>query len=476
MPLHKISFAFHFSLLVYVFLYFMMNNLFEYSLQCYICSFAIITVYFILILLAYFLLPKKFSLYTYLILFGFGFYALLMSTFLQNQEPVIGDATAILICYFILSLCLIIRKFALDKVAFVIVLIMSCLHIASHTENIKSLFLSKQPQAPIQTQNIPLFAHKPNVYLFIMESYQGQEALTKIYNFENESFYHYLQENDFKIYNDFYAVCPTTRASIFSLLTYKSDINTSTATVSDILKQKTPSTVIDTFRENGYQIKYHFPNEYLVHTQKHLFTNFLPQIKLIRKYRTDIDFLKEVSLKIDEFGKSSVPFLSIIKIGGITEDDNTYTGGVAHIPNNLRRTDQLEQIPALRKNYLHEMVRQNELTKDILRQVISNDPQSVIILVGDHGPLFYEIWKEKGNFNHYHVSEEEYLLDRYNVLGAIRLPADMTSSEEIHFVPEVFQLIFAKLSHQPFQNADITTLYDFKNTTHDISDWKDIKK
>ena len=77
-----------------------------------------------------------------------------------------------------------------------------------------------------------------------------------------------------KIYNDFYAVCPTTRASIFSLLTYKSDINTSTATVSDILKQKTPSTVIDTFRENGYQIKYHFPNEYLVHTQKHLFTNF----------------------------------------------------------------------------------------------------------------------------------------------------------------------------------------------------------
>ena len=43
---------------------------------------------------------------------------------------------------------------------------------------------------------------------------------------------------------------------------------------------------------------------------------------------------------------------------------------------------------------------------------------------------------------HYHVSEEEYLLDRYNVLGAIRLPADMTSSYRMDSFENAFLKFF----------------------------------
>ena len=225
------------------------------------------------------------------------------------------------------------------------------------------------------------------------------------------------------------------------------------------------------FKKNGYFVKYHFATEYLVYQQKHLFTSILPQMQLIKKYITDIDYLQDVQSKIDHLSSFKTPFLFITKIGGITENDKTYTGGLAHLPNNLRQSDEIEKIPNLKKLYLQEMVRQNNLLENFIEKVIKNDPNSIIILLGDHGPSFYEIWEQRGDFNHYNISEEDYILDRYNVLAAIRWPHDIKSSQDVHFVPEIFPLVFAELSKNTMQKEYIKTLYDWDDIKHDISDW-----
>ena len=462
---NKTSFMFHLSLPVYLLLYFMFNNLTEYSLLCYLNSFLIVAFYFIISVVIYFILPEKYSLYVYCTLLGIAFYVILMSTYIQHQPQVGGGALSILICYFILSLCIIVRHFSLDKIALTLVLIMCALHVGTHIKNIT-------PSSFETYENLPKFVHKPNVYLFIMESYQGQEALKKLYEFSNMDFYDYLKQKQFKIYDDFYSLYPTTRASVFSLLTYKATVGISTARVSDIIKQKKPSFVLDTFKNNGYSIEYLFPNEYLVHSQKHLFTGFIPQMQIIKKYHTDTDYLKDVMSKIDTLDELSPPFLSIIKIGGITEDNHTYSGGVAHIQNNLRWSDEVEKIPYLKKNYIKEMLKQNELMIEIIQKTINNDPDAVIILVGDHGPFFYDIWKKTASYELHNVSKEDYILDRYNVLCAIRWPQNIISSQNIHFVPEVFQLIIAELSQNKLKTENVNKLYDFSNIEHDISNWE----
>ena len=195
-------------------------------------------------------------------------------------------------------------------------------------------------------------------------------------------------------------------------------------------------------------------------------------MQIIKKYHTDTDYLKDVMSKIDTLDELSPPFLSIIKIGGITEDNHTYSGGVAHIQNNLRWSDEVEKIPYLKKNYIKEMLKQNELMIEIIQKTINNDPDAVIILVGDHGPFFYDIWKKTASYELHNVSKEDYILDRYNVLCAIRWPQNIISSQNIHFVPEVFQLIIAELSQNKLKTENVNKLYDFSNIEHDISNWE----
>lgn len=463
---NKTSFVFHFLLLVYIFLYFMFNNLAEYSLQCYFNSLLIIAAYFIISLMAYFFLPKKCALYAYCFLLGFAFYALLISTYFQEGDLLINGSIAVLICYVIISLFLAVSYFALDKIALTLIVIMSVLNIT------KGIMRIEHPYLQEQIQNSPVFVTKPNVYLFIMESYQGQEALKKLHDFDNQQFYDFLKQHLFKTYNNFYSLYPTTRASVLSMFTHNQKVNVSGDDTSNIFLQKEPSYVFDTFKINGYAVNYLFPNQYLVHTQKHLFTGFLPKTKSKKKYNVDTDYLNDVMLKLDNLAEAKAPFISVIKIGGITENQITYTGGVAHLQNIFRKSGEIEKLPELKKSYIKEMLRQNKFMEDIIEKVIKNDPNGIIILLGDHGPFFYDIWKITASYKAHNVSKEDYILDRYNVLCAIRWPNNINSSQNIHFVPEVFELVLAELSQNKLETEKVDTLYDFSNVKHDISDWE----
>ena len=93
-------------------------------------------------------------------------------------------------------------------------------------------------------------------------------------------------------------------------------------------------------------------------------------------------------------------------------------------------------------------------------------------MLGDHGPFFYEIWARRGNFKYYNTTKEEYLLDKYNVLAAIRWPEKVKPSQDIHFIPEVFQLVFAALSKKTLQRKSFNVLFDRSNVKYDISDWE----
>jgi hypothetical protein len=135
-----------------------------------------------------------------------------------------------------------------------------------------------------------------------------------------------------------------------------------------------------------------------------------------------------------------------------------FKGGAAHTPSDGSYTWEKKQEWLNSKSYVKSVYNGNKQLTEICNFIIKNDPQSILILVGDHGArLFrgaaspaqdkeqlYENIKQRG------ISVETFCNDLFGVFLAIRLPGgaeyDISQGMPMSHV-NLFRHIFAYLNN-----------------------------
>lgn len=458
---------FHILVLLYPVFYFMQQNVAEFLPRTYGNTIFYLCVYALLISATYGIGVKfenNILKGLYLLLLAFGLWFVLICTLLMNEFVLAG---AVVFTIIIFTYLIFYRHFI--KQALAILSLMCLFSIGSYLYPIvcvsNAIVWSKYPNMP----------QKPNIYFVILESYQGNEALRELYGFDNSAFLSYLTQKGFTVYSDIYSTRAATRLSllsIFDMVNHK-DLYKQQHLLDGCFTGRVKCFVLDTLRKNGYRFKTVFATNYLIHGYfKHgdrnkcfmcdsLFRIFAQKHE--KKYSTVTDFNNDIISAVNSLKKSDEPYMFITKVGGITENDYTYKGGVSHVPNGLRYTNKFEYIPALRAWYIDELKRENVELVRIIDAIEKKDPNALVIMFGDHGANFLDITKDMEALNANNIPIKNYVLDLFNVMVAIRWPKGVKGNYSWQFLPQLFPVVFDALG-VPMNDVGISpVVYDHKN-------------
>ena len=459
--------ASHCLLFLYIIFFFMYKNSEEYSPLIYETTLTIAIIYCSILFTVGIFSNHRWLLIIYNLLYYLGFACVLHATYLT------GFWIENIPYYFIISwavLCISILLFEINIIKPVLqILVILC--IFSCSLYIKSIYFKISPNFP--TDNLGEMSSKPNIYLIVLESYQGNEALKTLYNYNNSDFENWLAQKGFTIYPNSYSAWSHTRSSVTNILSI-SNLDEKIP-LKDLLLQNIPSPVLDTLLKNDYTLYFRFATPYLTEGdfsewvidntwkyRKNMTFDFQKSLFFSRnafdlknKYNTHADYVKYLSSEIANI--SNTPHFFMTKIGGISSNYKAYEDGLTHT--DVWYTGEAHLIPLLRKKYISELKKQNILLKDILTDIQKKDPNAIIILVGDHGGLFFKVLKDDKKYKDFNISTQEYILDQFNILMAIHWPKNLTNNnEKINYTFEIFDLIYKKLipTYSPRKNEFIS--------------------
>ncbi|MDR1241340.1 MAG: LTA synthase family protein [Deltaproteobacteria bacterium] len=321
-------------------------------------------------------------------------------------------------------------------------------------------------QGEIKDGNISItLKKKPNIYLFWQESYHDFETMESAYGIDTSKLRRYLAEKSFFVYDNVFSTGPNTLSAMYMALAMREfDIQSKgnqdyNQAVRNLIGGGEGNAVYRILKENGYHTKYavgfpglyYFTNQgkYLdetdVNFKKFSIASLLPLMdlhpallenkkisSLLQKAFTRDKFVspywsglldnlaRSIQLTIDEGLHSGKPFFMGFK------------AGADHSPNiNYSYKKRDEWVGSGRYQGLVE--KGDVILMTLVDGIIANDPNSIIILIGDHGThRLRAIWSEvrqRGSFLELNdvlraegESLESLAHDIFGVMLAIRTP------------------------------------------------------
>jgi hypothetical protein len=352
-----------------------------------------------------------------------------------------------------------IKHSLLQKISFVFFALM----VVSVSSLVIDISKAKNPIEDWATKNKKIndqikFVKKPNVYLIITESYPNKEALEKIYNFDNSSFYEKLEHFHFSLHHKYYSNYNHTFSSLPSIFAMEHHYyNISVGNFDSIggrsmLEAKTHNPVIDVFRQNNYKIQYILDIDSLLPRGASVdyYSPIPPVYSALETFLTHQD-----TTKTNFFDSQDSNLLEILgkTFSKSAFNDNPvfsflYVNQPGHWPSQLKEKNKIQVRKILynfRLSYSKKIQRSNEYLSDLIELIIKNDEDSLIIIAGDHGPWGYRTKEDEFGRN---ISDSLVALDRFGVLMAIRFPEDYQGEFENQFKTHVnlFRYVFAYLS------------------------------
>lgn len=246
------------------------------------------------------------------------------------------------------------------------------------------------------------FKQKPNIYLIFCESYQNLDSVKKIYGYDSSNFLNQLEALDFRIYNNIYSNSNYTFGSLTDILTMKLRTGVignldASQTERNIIGGNYQNTLFRIFKENGYSTGlfvngspyfFHQKGEYLDYTDytpnlllqlfkpildtNELFTKLLPIYIETEMSITPSQYLDLVLKK----NKTIKPKLFIYYFD-VAQHTPTKTGYTYHL------SDQW-----IKSNFYQSRIRKgNQELLKICDSLRKNDPEAIIILIGDHASI-----------------------------------------------------------------------------------------
>ncbi len=224
-----------------------------------------------------------------------------------------------------------------------------------------------------------LFKKKPNVYFIQPDGYANPSQLkSDYYQFDNSDFESFLSQQNFIFYPDFRSNYSTTLSSNGAIFTMKHHYYNLDSQSNEVQFARkiiiSDNDVLSVFKNNGYKTYYLAESPYL------LLNRPLMGYDYCNINYQDFKFLNEgigktweikEPLKQVVYEKTKQPkfvFLELLKPWHIESRKNTSTGAETE-----------------RKKYLERLQESNQILKQLITEILTNDSQALILIMADHG-------------------------------------------------------------------------------------------
>jgi hypothetical protein len=298
------------------------------------------------------------------------------------------------------------------------------------------------------------FPTTPNVYYIISDAYPNREALEKTFGLDNVEFYQQLELLGFTIYDSAFSNYMATVASLASLFSmshhyYRGNVGIFELLYSRELIAGKQNPVVRIFKNNGYQVGY-------VNQRANLFTRgcfvdlcsptvfwgelidiivperFLSILKLTTNQSLD-GLEGRISRHIDRISADHRPhFMFVIML----------------VPTHSSLHNQtVEGLASFRKDFLRLIQSANDRIMKLVQQIVTRDPNSLIVVSGDHGAWGFGNYEFAKREVFDGVPDDLIALDHLGIHLSIRWPGDASKYDrEIQTSVNLFRYIFAFLS------------------------------
>jgi len=288
-----------------------------------------------------------------------------------------------------------------------------------------------------------------NIYLLVYDSYANEETM-RHYGFDNSEQTSFLKRLGFTVYPGIYSVGSPTLSSMSRMLdvssNLKGDIRAFTAgyaAVPSILSQ------------NGYNTIGIFASDYLLRGHKPYYDECFPVLskrQASSSHTLIITSILEGEFRFDfevEFGDVDYPeyvkkkrhFLALNHVKPIFMYTHT------HYPNHSQNSGKC--LPDETERYLERVKIANNEMKEDIKTIIHSNPNSIVIVAGDHGPYLTKNCTGLEDYDEKDIDQLD-VQDRYGVFLAIKWPegADV-KKYDIKILQDVFPAVLAYIYDDP---------------------------
>ena len=337
------------------------------------------------------------------------------------------------------------------------------------------------------------FKTKPNVYFISFDSFVPKVLLQKHMGLETTP-YHEVLDAHFHRFKNFFADRISTRRSLNSLLALDIEYFDETLendTYNRFFPGLAPSPLFEVFKHNGYQTTTLFRSGYLGWNKGPHVDNY--RIDRVYSKSGVCEFIRTKGIKVftflgycalvknDRFGSilmgpvvddnlSGVDFLLNTMRDGLEKGVPQVLVAYVYSPGHTDKAYDHKNAGALKKYkrfYLDRSVETAEYLNRIVTFVAAEDPDAIIFIFGDHGPMLSRSTK---------VGEDDtfFYQDKFGVYGGIHPPDRCANSfskpynEDFMTPVQGAHMIIRCLSGgtDAFLKLEDYHLYEFKTNTH----------
>ena len=302
---------------------------------------------------------------------------------------------------------------------------------------------------------------KKNIYLLAYESYANLETLSH-YGFDNTEQVKFLEKNGFKVYQGVYSNASVSKATTSRILEIDGELPQL-----DIHYTSGNAFGLKIFKANGYKTIGLFKSPYFFGSSVK-WDEYHPKesvtkmgggaiTKSIFKGRFNFDVFED-NYDYEDYLQLKEKYLSSIKKDTLFYTHNAYPG---HSGNTGKCAPNEKQI------YFEGMKKANiEMKNDVLN-IISNDPDSIIVLFGDHGPYLTKNCRNLKNYDINNIDRYD-IQDRYGTFFSIYWPEDISKVEyNIVITQDILPAILSNITN----NKNLFNELKIERKFFDEVDW-----
>ena len=283
---------------------------------------------------------------------------------------------------------------------------------------------------------------KKNIYIIVYESYAGLETLNH-YGFDNKKHINFLEKNDFKIYHGIYSNSALSIGSTSRILEIDDKITQDG-------RHFTSGNAfgLEIFKANGYKTSAVFKSPYYFGSSPIKWDQYHPKervTKLGGATLTKAIFEGEFRFDIFDDNINYEDYLKLKKINLTSSKKNTLFFTHNNYPGHSQNSGKCDANQ--KQHYFEGMQKANSEMKNDVLNIINNDKNSIIVLLGDHGPYLTKNCSVLGSYDINQINKYD-IQDRYGAFLSIYWPKDILNiNQNIISTQDILPAILSNITN-----------------------------
>ena len=285
--------------------------------------------------------------------------------------------------------------------------------------------------------------NKKNIYVLIFESYANKETL-EFYGLNNSEQIDFLEKNNFTVYHGSYSNGAKSLSSTSRILELKNQLSKD-----ERHYLNGNALVLDIFKANGYKTVGLFKSPYAFGSSPISWDEYYPKDDVTKiGGKTILKAIYEGYFRFDIFDDNydNSAYLKLRNNYLSSKDDNPtlfYTHG--EHPGHSQNSGVC--LKNEKQKYFEGMKKANLQMKNDINVLKKNNPESIIIIAGDHGPYLTKNCTALMRYNQKEINRYD-VQDRYGAFLAIHWPNDIDVQDyNIQIIQDIFPAILGNITN-----------------------------